>query len=112
MDKKIDVPFVVVKFSKSCSLSLIIELFLDQTAAVELCQNEKKTELVFCSDQPFELFNENHVFNSANLNKCSSNEIKNFIPPHVQEYLIEKFNLNDQDENMLYCDEPMINEYP
>jgi hypothetical protein len=45
--------------------------------------HEKKNELVFSSDKPFELFNENHVLEIANLNKCNNEEIKNLVPPNI-----------------------------
>jgi hypothetical protein len=54
-----------------------------------------------------DILNENHVFSALNLNKCTNEEAKNLLPVKVQEYLIQKYHLNDQIESALYCDEPL-----
>lgn len=72
-----------------------------------MIQNEAKDELIFSSDQPFQLQNENHIFAAIGLNKCNSEDIKNMIPNKVKQYVIDKHSLDQRTENALYCDESL-----
>ena len=72
-----------------------------------MIQNEAKDELIFSSDQPFQLQNENHIFAAIGLNKCNSEDIKNMIPNKVKQYVIDKHSLDQRTEKALYCDESL-----
>eukprot|EP00347_Sterkiella_histriomuscorum_P005849 403355038 len=92
-EKKIDIPFVVLKLQKN--------------AQVELQQKDDQTQLILQTDRELEMFNENHILQKLQLNKITKDDIKNLLPTHIQQHLHERYNVEDEQliENQLYCDE-------
>lgn len=54
-----------------------------------------------------ELFNENHVIEKLQLNKLSGEDVKNLAQANIQQYLRQKFGIQDEEqlESQLFCDE-------
>ncbi len=62
-------------YSSSSQVTIYLINKVDTEASLEVQNNEEKDAYKIQSNQPFNLFNENHVFKALNLNQASNEDV-------------------------------------
>ncbi|CDW87654.1 transcription factor dp1 [Stylonychia lemnae] len=79
---------------------------------IDILQKEDQEQMIVNTDKQFEIVNENHVMQKINLNTMTNDDIKNLLQPQLQQYLRDKFSIEDEQmiETQLFCDEAPLSQ--